>query len=133
VACSASSSRPAIRSMTRFDASSRPSSSLSTANRSVSRARAVARAAAARSAAASSRWSPAALVFLAAAAGTRIIEPDLGHGPAGVFPCLYTNLLTGATLCDSLLAIDQELAAATAQAGDCRRCAGRLDHADAGP
>jgi hypothetical protein len=34
-----------------------------------------------------------------------------------------------ATLFDALLAIDQELAA-TAQAGGCRHCAGRLDHAD---
>jgi hypothetical protein len=42
---------------------------------------------------------------------------------------LYTTLLTDATLFDALLAIDQELAA-TAQAGGCRRCAGRLDHAD---
>jgi hypothetical protein len=42
---------------------------------------------------------------------------------------LYTNLLTDATLFDALLAIDQELAA-TAQTGGCRRCAGRLDHAD---
>jgi len=42
---------------------------------------------------------------------------------------LYTTLLTDATLFDALLAIDQELAA-TAQAGGCRHCAGRLDHAD---
>jgi len=42
---------------------------------------------------------------------------------------LYTNLLTDATLFDALIAIDQELAA-TAQAGGCRRCAGRLDHSD---
>jgi hypothetical protein len=42
---------------------------------------------------------------------------------------LYTTLLTDATLFDALLAIDQGLAA-TAQAGGCRHCAGRLDHAD---
>jgi len=42
---------------------------------------------------------------------------------------LYTTLLTDATLFEALLAIDQELAA-TAQAGGCRQCAGRLDHAD---
>lgn len=42
---------------------------------------------------------------------------------------MYTTLLTDATLFDALLAIDQELAA-TAQAGGCRHCAGRLDHAD---
>jgi len=42
---------------------------------------------------------------------------------------LYTTLLTDATLFDALIAIDHELAT-TAQAGGCRRCAGRLDHAD---
>jgi hypothetical protein len=42
---------------------------------------------------------------------------------------LYTTLLIDATLFDALIAIDQELAA-SAQAGGCRRCAGRLDHAD---
>jgi hypothetical protein len=38
------------------------------------------------------------------------------------------SLLTDATLFEALLAIDRELAT-TAQAGGCRRCAGRLDHA----
>ncbi len=42
---------------------------------------------------------------------------------------MYTRVLTDATLFDALIAIDQELAA-TAQAGGCRLCAGRLDHAD---
>ena len=42
---------------------------------------------------------------------------------------MYTTLLTDATLFEALLAIDHELAT-TAQAGGCRRCAGRLDHAD---
>jgi hypothetical protein len=42
---------------------------------------------------------------------------------------LYTNLFTDATLFDALIAIDQELAA-TAQAGGCRRCPGRLHHGD---
>jgi hypothetical protein len=42
---------------------------------------------------------------------------------------LYTTLLSDATLFDALIVIDQELAA-TAQAGGCRLCAGRLDHAD---
>jgi hypothetical protein len=42
---------------------------------------------------------------------------------------LYTTWLTDATLFDALIAIDIELAAA-AQAGGCRLCAGRLDHAD---
>ena len=42
---------------------------------------------------------------------------------------MYTTLLTDATLFDALLAIDQELAA-TAQAGGCRHCAGRLVRGD---
>lgn len=42
---------------------------------------------------------------------------------------MYTTLLADATLFDALLAIDQELAA-TAQAGRCLSCGGRLDHAD---
>ena len=42
---------------------------------------------------------------------------------------MYTTLLTDATLFDALIAIDQDLAA-TAQAGGCHLCAGRLDHAD---
>jgi hypothetical protein len=42
---------------------------------------------------------------------------------------LYTSVLTDATLFDALIAIDSELAI-TAQAGGCRLCAGRLDHAD---
>lgn len=42
---------------------------------------------------------------------------------------MYTTLLADATLYDALLAIDQELAT-TAQAGGCRICGGRLDHAD---
>ena len=42
---------------------------------------------------------------------------------------MYTTLLTDATLFDALIVIDHELAT-TAQAGGCRRCAGRLDHAD---
>lgn len=42
---------------------------------------------------------------------------------------MYTNLLTNATLFDALIAIDQDLAA-TAQAGGCRRCPGRLHHGD---
>jgi hypothetical protein len=42
---------------------------------------------------------------------------------------LYTTLLSDTTLFDALLAIDQELAT-TAQAGRCRLCEGRLDHAD---
>jgi hypothetical protein len=42
---------------------------------------------------------------------------------------LYTSVLTDATLFDALIAIDRELAT-TAQAGGCRLCAGRLDHAD---
>jgi hypothetical protein len=42
---------------------------------------------------------------------------------------LYTTLLTDATLFDALITIDQDLAA-TAQAGGCRRCPGRLHHGD---
>ena len=42
---------------------------------------------------------------------------------------MYTTLLTDATLFEALLAIDHELAS-TAQAGGCRLCGGRLDHAD---
>ena len=42
---------------------------------------------------------------------------------------MYTTLLTDATLFEALLAIDHELAT-TAQAGGCRLCGGRLDHAD---
>ena len=42
---------------------------------------------------------------------------------------MYTTLLADATLFEALLEIDHELAT-TAQAGGCRRCAGRLDHAD---
>ncbi len=42
---------------------------------------------------------------------------------------MYTTLLTDATLFDALIAIDQDLAA-TAQAGGCRRCPGRLHHGD---
>ena len=42
---------------------------------------------------------------------------------------MYTTLLTDATLFDALIAIDQELAA-TAHAGGCRRCPGRLHHGD---
>lgn len=42
---------------------------------------------------------------------------------------MYTNVLTDAKLFDALTEIDREMAA-TAQAGGCRRCAGRLDHAD---
>ena len=42
---------------------------------------------------------------------------------------MYITLLTDATLFDALIAIDQDLAA-TAQAGGCRRCPGRLHHGD---
>ena len=42
---------------------------------------------------------------------------------------MYTSVLSDATLFDALIAIDQELAA-TAQAGGCRRCPGRLHHGD---
>jgi hypothetical protein len=42
---------------------------------------------------------------------------------------LYTTLLTDARLFDALIAIDRDLAA-TAQAGGCRRCPGRLHHGD---
>ena len=42
---------------------------------------------------------------------------------------MYTTLLTDATLFEALLAIDHELAT-IAQGGGCRRCTGRLDHAD---
>ena len=42
---------------------------------------------------------------------------------------MYTNVLTTATLFDALIAIDRDLAA-TAQAGGCRRCPGRLHHGD---
>lgn len=42
---------------------------------------------------------------------------------------MYTSVLTDATLFAALTEIDRELAA-TAQAGGCRRCPGRLDHAD---
>jgi hypothetical protein len=42
---------------------------------------------------------------------------------------LYTSAFTDATLFDALTEIDRELAA-TAQAGGCRHCLGRLDHAD---
>ena len=42
---------------------------------------------------------------------------------------MYTTLLTDATRFDALIAIDLDLAT-TAQAGGCRLCAGRLDHAD---
>lgn len=42
---------------------------------------------------------------------------------------MYTSVLTDATLFDALTEIDREVAA-TAQAGGCRRCPGRLDHAD---
>jgi len=70
----------------------------------------------------------AALVFLAAAAGTRIIASNLRHhaweGP------LYTSVLTDAALFDALIAIDHDVAAAT-QAEGCRRCpGGRLHHGD---
>jgi hypothetical protein len=51
----------------------------------------------------------AVLVFLAAAAGTRINAPDLGHGRLEA--SLYTTLLTDATLFEALIAIDQDLAA----------------------
>jgi hypothetical protein len=42
---------------------------------------------------------------------------------------LYTSVLTNATLFATLIAIDQDLAT-TAQAGGCRRCAGRLHRGD---
>jgi hypothetical protein len=42
---------------------------------------------------------------------------------------LYTSVLTDAKLFDALTEIDREVAA-TAQAGGCRHCSGRLDHAD---
>lgn len=42
---------------------------------------------------------------------------------------MYTSVLTDATLFDALITIDREMAA-TAQAGGCRVCGGRLDHAD---
>ena len=42
---------------------------------------------------------------------------------------MYTTVLTDTTLFDALIAIDQDLAA-TAQAGGCRRCPGRLHHGD---
>lgn len=42
---------------------------------------------------------------------------------------MYTSVLTDATLFAALTEIDREVAA-TAQAGGCRRCPGRLDHAD---
>ena len=42
---------------------------------------------------------------------------------------MYTSVLTDATLFDALTEIDRELAA-TAQAGGCGHCPGRLDHAD---
>ncbi|OFW23418.1 MAG: hypothetical protein A3H97_22640 [Acidobacteria bacterium RIFCSPLOWO2_02_FULL_65_29] len=42
---------------------------------------------------------------------------------------MYTSVLTDATLFDALTEIDREVADA-AQAGGCRRCPGRLDHAD---
>ena len=42
---------------------------------------------------------------------------------------MYTGLLTDAKLFDALIAIDRDLAA-TAQAGGCRRCPGRLHHGD---
>ena len=42
---------------------------------------------------------------------------------------MYTNLLTDATLFDVILAIDRDVTA-TVQAGGCRRCPGRLHHAD---
>ena len=42
---------------------------------------------------------------------------------------MYTTLFSEATFFETLIAIDQELAA-MAQRGGCRHCAGRLDHAD---
>ena len=42
---------------------------------------------------------------------------------------MYTSLLTEATLCEALLAIDQDLADQT-HADGCRRCGGRLHHSD---
>ena len=42
---------------------------------------------------------------------------------------MYTTLFSEATLFDALLEIDHELAA-TAQAGGCLICGGRLDHSD---
>ena len=42
---------------------------------------------------------------------------------------MYTSLLTDATFFDTLIAIDQDLAA-SAQAGGCRRCPGRLHRGD---
>lgn len=42
---------------------------------------------------------------------------------------MYTTLLADATLFDALVEIDRELAA-TARAGGCLLCGGRLDHAD---
>jgi hypothetical protein len=69
----------------------------------------------------------AALVLLPAAAGTGIVAPKLGHGRLEA--PLYTSLLTEATLWEALIAIDQDLAA-TARAGGCRRCPGRLHCGD---
>ena len=42
---------------------------------------------------------------------------------------MYTSVLTDAVLFDALIAIDHDVAVTT-QAGGCRRCPGRLHHAD---
>ena len=114
-------------SMPRRDLSSSLISGAAGPATAASRASAAARSAAARAAAGGFVTRQAApLVFLATAAGTGIVRPTWPSSPRR--PPLYTTLLTDATLFDALLAIDQELAA-TAQAGGCRHCAGRLDHA----
>jgi hypothetical protein len=69
----------------------------------------------------------AAFVFLSAAAGTWVVAPNLGH--SCLEAPLYTSLLTEATLWEALIAIDQDLAA-TAHAGGCRRCPGRVHCGD---
>ena len=84
--------------------------------------------AAARSAAAaSSRGKQHRLYFWPLPQGQGSLRPILAITSPEAR--LYTSVLTDATLFDALIAIDQELAA-TAQAGGCRLCAGRLDHAD---
>src|SRR6266581_2507325 len=117
-----------MRSITRLDASSSPSSSSTNATgRGVacgaSRASAVARLAAA----ASSRGWQQRLYFWPLPQGQGSLRPILAI--TGSEAPLYTNVLTTATLFDALIAIDRDLAA-TAQAGGCRRCPGRLHHGD---
>src|SRR3970282_766074 len=101
-----------MRSMTTLDASSRPSSSAWIAASAADRS--------STSAAARSGAAPPPAGALARRAARRLVFFS---------PPLHTPLPPDAPLFDALIAIDHELAT-PAQAGGCRRCAGRLDHAD---